>query len=53
MKKESLSFKVPAPKHRAHRVLFTENTPFTPKVEKPKKAYQRKPKFVNRETNWF
>ena len=45
MKKELLSFTVKQPKHRAHRVLFCENTPFKPKVVESKKGvYQRKPK---------
>jgi hypothetical protein len=51
MKKELLSFTVKEPKHRAHRVLFCENTPFKPKVVKSKKGnYTRKskhPKFDN------
>jgi hypothetical protein len=48
MKKEILSFTVEQPKHRAHRVLFSSNTPFKPKVVKLKTAYQRKIKHPNR-----
>ena len=44
MKREIISFKIEQPKHRAHRVLFDDNTPFKPKVVKSKIAYQRKPK---------
>ena len=48
MKKQVISFKVPQVKHRAHFVLFAENTPFTPKAEKRKDGYQRKPKHAGR-----
>ena len=41
MKKQILSFIVEQPKHRAHRVLFQENTPFKPKVVQSKIAYRR------------
>lgn len=44
MKKELLSFKIEQPKHRAHRVLFCDNTPFKPKVVQNKLAYRRNPK---------
>jgi hypothetical protein len=44
MKREIISFKIEKPKHRAHRVLFDEGTPFKPKVVKSKLQYQRKPK---------
>jgi hypothetical protein len=44
MKREILSFKLEPMKHRAHRVLFDDNTPFKPKVVKPKTGYQRKAK---------
>ena len=51
MKREILSFKLEPMKHRAHRVLFDDNTPFKPKVVKSKKGtYTRKsnhPKFDN------
>ena len=48
MKREILSFKIEQPKHRAHRVLFDDNTPFKPKVVKSKKSeYKRKPKHRN------
>jgi len=42
MKKELLKFTVEQPKHRAHRVLFCENTPFKPKVVKSKKNEYRR-----------
>jgi hypothetical protein len=48
MKKETLSFTVKQPKHRAHNVLFCRNTPFTPKVVKPKNGYKRKNKHPKR-----
>ena len=49
MKKQFISFKVPQVKHRAHFVLFAENTPFRPKSEKRKDGYQRKPKHTGRQ----
>lgn len=52
MKKETLSFKIPAAKHRAHYVLFAENSPFKPKAVKRKDLYQRKPKHVGRMENF-
>lgn len=48
MKKEILSFKIQRPKHRAHFVLFAEDSPFKPKAVKRKDLYQRKPKHVGR-----
>jgi hypothetical protein len=51
MKREILSFKIEQPKHRAHRVLFDENTPFKPKVVKSKTGYQRKPKHPKFDNN--
>lgn len=51
MKREIISFKIDKPKHRAHRVLFDENTPFKPKVVKSKIQYQRKPKHRKDNTN--
>jgi hypothetical protein len=48
MKREILSFKIERPKHRAHRVLFDEDTPFKPKVVESKKGvYNRKQKHRN------
>lgn len=44
MKNKTLSFKIEMPKHRVHRVLFQDNTPFKPKVVQSKIAYNRKPK---------
>lgn len=50
MKKELLSFTVKEPKHRAHRVLFCENTPFKPKVVQSKKGeYIRRAKHRNKD----
>jgi len=49
MKKELLKFTVEQPKHRAHRVLFCEDTPFKPKVvESKKNKYNRQPKHRNK-----
>ena len=49
MKRKILSFIVEQPKHRAHRVLFSDNTPFKPKVVQSKVQYRRKDKHPNRE----
>ena len=49
MKKQILSFVVVQPKHRAHRVLFQNNTPFKPKTVQSKVLYNRKPKHSNQE----
>ena len=49
MKREILSFKLEPMKHRAHRVLFDDDTPFKPKVVQSKKGeYIRKHKHPNR-----
>jgi len=48
MKREILSFKIEPMKHRAHRVLFDENSPFKPKVVQSKIQYRRKDKHRNR-----
>ena len=49
MKNQVISFRIAKPKHRAHRMLFDEDLPFKPKVEKPKKGqYQRRPKHRNK-----
>lgn len=42
--KKILSFIVEKPKHRVHKVLFQNNTPFKPKVVKNKTLYRRQPK---------
>jgi hypothetical protein len=47
MRKETISFKVPQLKTRAHFVLFAEDSPFKPKAVKRKDQYQRKPKHKN------
>lgn len=49
MKKQTISFKIPQVKHRAHFVLFAENSPFKMKVVKRKDLYQRKPKHVGKQ----
>jgi len=49
MKKQILSFTIEKPKHRVHRVLFQEDTPFKPKVVKRKDTYKRRPKHVKRD----
>lgn len=50
MKREIISFKIEPIKHRAHWVLFDENTPFKPKVVKSKKGeYNRKAKHRNKD----
>ena len=49
MKKDIISFQIQAPKHRAHRVLFDDDTPFKPKVVRSKKGqYQRTMKHRNK-----
>jgi hypothetical protein len=49
MKRQILSFKIEPMKHRAHRVLFDDNTPFKPKVVQSKKGeYVRKQKHRNK-----
>jgi len=53
MNKQVITFKLPRTKHRAHRVLFEEDTPFMPKKVERKDLYKRKPKFVQKESNWF
>lgn len=52
MSKQTISFKVPQLKQRAHYVLFAENTPFKPKRVERKDGYKRKPKFINRVEDW-
>lgn len=53
MKREIISFKIERPKHRAHRVLFQDDTPFKPKVVKSKKGeYSRRPKHRNDDDSW-
>jgi len=49
MKTQILTFTIEKPKHRAHRVLFQEDTPFKPKVVKRKDGYKRRQKHVNRD----
>lgn len=52
MRKQTISFKVPAVKHRVHFMLFAENSPFKPKKVERKDGYKRKPKFVNKDASW-
>ena len=40
-------------KHRAHRVLFDDNSPFKPKSVKPKNKYKRKPKNEKDSGFWY
>lgn len=49
MKSKILSFIVPQPKHRVHRVLFQEDTPFKPKVVKSKTVYKRREKYQKKD----
>jgi hypothetical protein len=49
MKREIISFKIEQPKHRMHRVLFDQNTPFKPKQIERKDGYRRKPKHSRQE----
>jgi len=52
MNKRIITFTAPQPKQRNHYVLFAEDTPFKPKSVKRKDGYRRKPKFVNRDTEY-
>lgn len=47
MKKDVFTFRIPRTKPRAHRALFDDDSPFKPKVVKPKNLYKRKPKYRN------
>jgi hypothetical protein len=49
MKTQFLSFTIPQPKVRAHRVLFQEDTPFKPKVVESKLKFKRRPKHIKRD----
>ena len=49
MKRELITFVTPQLKHRMHKVLFAENTPFKPKVVKNKTTYTRKSKHKNQD----
>jgi hypothetical protein len=44
MKREVITFQFPKSKRRIPE-LFSEDTPFKPKVQKRKDQYQRKPKY--------
>lgn len=50
MKREIISFKIAQPKHRAHHVLFCEDTPFKPKRVDRKDGYRRKEKHPKRDS---
>ncbi len=52
VRKQVISFKIPQVKHRVHYALFAEDTPFKPKVVKRRDTYKRKPKYVNRDSDW-
>jgi len=49
MKKETLHFTLERPKHRAHKVLFENDSPFKCKRVEPKTQYRRKPRFGKKE----
>lgn len=46
---KKITLKLEKVKSRKHYMLFCENTPFMPKIEKSKKSYNRKQK--HRKTN--
>lgn len=47
---KTLSFTVQLPRQRRRAVeLYSRDTPFRPKVERPKTVYQRQPKHRNRD----
>lgn len=48
MNKQVLSFKIQAPKARAHRALFDTDLPFRGRVEQSKKQFRRVPKHRNK-----
>jgi hypothetical protein len=52
MERKIVKFKVPAVKHRAHYVLFADDSPFKPKVVQCKNQYRRKPKHVRNNSAW-
>jgi hypothetical protein len=52
MKREILSFTIERPKHRVHKMLFDNNTPFKPKVVAPKNQYTRTPKHKGKSEGW-
>jgi hypothetical protein len=50
MKRELITFVTTGKlKHRMHKVLFAEDTPFKPKVVKNKTTYTRKSKHKNQD----
>jgi hypothetical protein len=51
--KHKFTFEAPQIKHRAHRVLFEENSPFKPKSVQAKNKYKRRPKNNRDVTFWL
>ena len=49
MKTRTIRISIEQPKHRAHRVLFQEGTPFRMKVVRDKTQYTRKTKHRGRD----
>ena len=49
MKREILTFTVQRPKVRAHRVLFQDDSPFVPRVERNRRDYCRRAKHQARQ----
>lgn len=53
MKSNVISFKVEKPKHRAHRILFENDSPYKFRVVNPKKTqYNRRPKHRKDVDSW-
>lgn len=50
--KNVISFRIDKPKHRAHKVLFENDTPYKPKVVNPKNVYKRKQKHRQKFDNY-
>lgn len=48
MKRETVTLTIQRPRTRAHRVLFQADLPFSPKVERNRKQYQRQAKHQGR-----
>lgn len=48
MKREVIHFEVDRPRSRAHRVLFSDDSPFKPKSVRRKDQYRRRDKHPKR-----
>lgn len=48
MKRETITLTIQRPRTRAHRVLFQADLPFSPKVERNRRQYQRRAKHQGR-----